>query len=46
MFHFPPFASHSYVFTMGCHEINRGGFPHSEISGSKFVKQLPEAYRS
>ena len=46
MFHFPPFASHSYVFTMGCHEINRGGFPHSEISGSKFVQQLPEAYRS
>ncbi len=26
--------------------MNEMGFPHSEISGSKLVRQLPEAYRS
>ena len=26
--------------------ITRMGFPHSEISGSKIVRHLPEAYRS
>ena len=44
MFQFPEFASISYEFTYR-YGLSRG-FPHSEISGSKFTKQLPEAYRS
>ena len=32
-----------YVFRCGCRKS--GGFPHSEIFGSKLVCQLPEAYR-
>ena len=43
MFQFTRFASHSYVFTMRYPLL--GGFPHSEISGSKLICQLPEAYR-
>ena len=43
MFQFPGFASHTYVFSMWY--LKRGGFPHSEIPGSKLVYQLPEAYR-
>ena len=43
MFQFTRFASHSYVFTM--RYLFLGGFPHSEISGSKLICQLPEAYR-
>ena len=43
MFQFTRFASHTYVFIM--RYLLRGGFPHSEISGSKLVCQLPEAYR-
>jgi hypothetical protein len=43
MFQFTRFASHDYVFIM--RYLLRGGFPHSEISGSKLVCQLPEAYR-
>jgi hypothetical protein len=43
MFQFTRFASHSYVFTM--RYLLLGGFPHSEISGSKLICQLPEAYR-
>ena len=43
MFQFTRFASHSYVFTM--RYPLQGRFPHSEISGSKLICQLPEAYR-
>ena len=43
MFQFTRFASHDYVFIM--RYPSRGGFPHSEISGSKLICQLPEAYR-
>ena len=43
MFQLTRFASHDYVFIM--RYLLRGGFPHSEISGSKLVCQLPEAYR-
>ena len=42
MFQFTRFASHTYVFSM---RYLCGGFPHSEISGSKLICQLPEAYR-
>ena len=34
MFHFPWFASSDYEFIEGYTEINRCGFPHSEIHGS------------
>ena len=43
MFQFTRFATHAYVFSM--RYPSRGGFPHSEISGSKLICQLPEAYR-
>ena len=43
MFQFTRFASHSYVFRMRYPLL--GGFPHSEISGSVLICQLPEAYR-
>ncbi len=43
MFQFTRFASHDYVFIMRYRL--RGGFPHSEISGSKLACQLPVAYR-
>ena len=46
MFQFAPFASAPYVFRRGCPGIPRNRFPHSEISGSVLVWQLPEAYRS
>ena len=46
MFQFPPFASVTYVFGYGCHGMNRDGFPHSDISGSMSVRQLPGAFRS
>ena len=46
MFQFTSFASIAYVFSYRCLVITRDGFPHSEISGSKLVQQLPEAYRS
>ena len=42
IFQFTRFASHSYEFTM---RYPKGRFPHSEISGSKLICQLPEAYR-
>ena len=44
MFQFPELALRDYVFITQ-YDLSRG-FPHSEISGSKFAKQLPEAYRS
>ena len=46
MFQFPALASVTYVFSYRCIGTTRNGFPHSEIPGSKLVKQLPEAYRS
>ena len=39
MFHFPGFASYSYVFT--ARYLKRGGFPHSEIPGSTVVDTFP-----
>ena len=35
-----------YVFRRGYWRITTSRFPHSEISGSKPVRRLPEAYRS
>ncbi len=46
MFQFPALASATYGFSCRCIGTTRYGFPHSEISGSKLVKQLTEAYRS
>ena len=43
MFQFTGFASHAYLFSMRYRLC--GGFPHSEIPGSKPVCRLPEAYR-
>jgi hypothetical protein len=43
MFQFTGFASRAYEFSTGY--PLRGGFPHSEIAGSKLVCQLPDAYR-
>ena len=37
MFQFPALASATYVFSYRCISTTRYGFPHSEISGSKFV---------
>ena len=48
MVHFPELPSSTYVFSAGCHGINRSGFPHSEIPGSKLVCSSPRliaAYR-
>ena len=42
MFYFPEYAS--YIICMIPTEV--GGFPHSEISGSKVARHLPETYRS
>jgi hypothetical protein len=46
MFQFPTFASGGYVFTDGFRDMTPGGFPHSDILGSKPVWRLPEAFRS
>lgn len=46
MFQFTSFASATYVFSYGCPDTTLDGFPHSEISGSKPVRRLSEAYRS
>ena len=43
MFQFAGFASHTYVFSV--RYPSRGGFPHSDISGSKLHCQLPGAFR-
>ena len=43
MFQFTGFASNTYVFSVGY--LLLGGFPHSDITGSKLVCQLPDAYR-
>ena len=33
----------AYTFSSGYHDMTRGGFPHSDILGSQFGCQLPEA---
>ncbi len=33
-----------YVFRQGCHPITDGGFPHSDISGSKLTYSSPEHF--
>src|ERR1700761_250214 len=43
MFQFTGFAPCTYVFS--ARYLLRGGFPHSEIFGSKHICRLPEAYR-
>ena len=43
MFQFTGFASHTYEFSV--RYLLRGGFPHSEIAGSKVVCHLADAYR-
>jgi hypothetical protein len=43
MFQFTGFASSTYVFSAGY--PLRGGFPHSEIAGSKVVCHLADAFR-
>ena len=43
MFQFPGFASAPYEFR--CRYCRSSGFPHSDISGSKPVCRLPEAFR-
>jgi hypothetical protein len=42
----PAYLLCTYGFSAGYPRITTGGFPHSEIPGSKLVKQLPGAYRS
>ncbi len=43
MFQFTGFAPHTYEFSV--QYLLRGGFPHSEIAGSKVVCHLADAYR-
>ena len=43
MFQFAGFASSTYGFSAGY--LLPGGFPHSEIAGSKLVCQLADTYR-
>ena len=43
MFQFTGFALHTYLFS--ARYLLRGGFPHSEIAGSKLVCQLADTYR-
>ena len=42
----PAYLLTPYVFRRGYRRITTGGFPHSDISGSKPVRRLPEAFRS
>ena len=42
----PAYLHSPYVFRRGYPRITTGGFPHSDIPGSKLDQQLPEAYRS
>jgi hypothetical protein len=46
MFQFAGLPPPPYVFRWGYPRITTGGFPHSEIPGSKLGQQLPGAYRS
>ena len=43
MFQFSGFAPNTYLFSAGY--LLLGGFPHSEIAGSKLVCQLADTYR-
>ena len=45
MFQFPAFASQDLCIQSRDTCLTAGGLPHSEISGSKVVCYLPEAYR-
>ena len=45
MFHFSGFPS-AILPEIGIFRVFLKGFPHSEISGSKSARRLPEAYRS
>ena len=44
MVHFPTLPSHAYVFSEGYPSITQGGFPHSEIAGSKPVCGSPRLF--
>ena len=44
MVHFPALSSSTYGFSRGYLRISRGGFPHSEISGSKPVCGSPKLF--
>src|ERR1700755_1552488 len=46
MFQFPCLPRAPYVFRYASQRITTGGFPHSEISGSKVGQHLTRAYRS
>src|SRR5436190_5107364 len=46
MFQFPSLPRAPYVFRYASQRITTGGFPHSEIPGSKVGQHLPRAYRS
>src|SRR3954467_8719890 len=46
MFQFPSLPLAPYVFRYEYHRITSGGFPHSEIPGSKVGQHLTRAYRS
>src|SRR5438094_6716577 len=46
MFQFPSLPPAPYVFRYGSQRITTGGFPHSEIPGSKVGQHLTRAYRS
>ncbi len=45
MFHFPRFPPHILCIQIWVIEFYSTGFPHSDISGSKVVCHLPEAFR-
>ena len=44
MVHFPALSSSTYGFSRGYLRISQGGFPHSEISGSKPVCGSPKLF--
>src|ERR1700753_2232272 len=46
MFQFPSLPRAPYVFRYEYQRITTGGFPHSEIPGSKVGQHLTRAYRS
>src|SRR5579885_111927 len=46
MFQFPSLPPAPYGFRYGSQRITTGGFPHSEIPGSKVGQHLTRAYRS
>src|SRR5579885_1831730 len=46
MFQFPSLPRGPYVFRCASQRITTGGFPHSEIEGSKVGQHLTLAYRS